>query len=162
MKENQFLGILLLIKQSRANAIRAVNSELINLYWNIGSYISKKIADSSWGNKTVDELADYIRKNNPDLKGFERRSLYRMKQFYETYASASFVIPEVKLIGNVGSAEIVSAARTPIRARKNYVSAALITDSRYIEIYQGASRRHIGRKETPRKFEPHRGGISGC
>lgn len=41
--EKQFTDIIQLIKQSRINAIKAVNAELINLYWNIGEYISKKI-----------------------------------------------------------------------------------------------------------------------
>lgn len=47
--DNRFEDIIRLIKQSRTNAIRAVNAELINLYWNIGEYISKKIKQSEWG-----------------------------------------------------------------------------------------------------------------
>ena len=39
--DKRFFDIIQLIKQSRANALKAVNSELINLYWNIGEYISK-------------------------------------------------------------------------------------------------------------------------
>jgi hypothetical protein len=64
---------------------------MINLYWNVGAYIKKQLASAGWGEKTVDELADFIQKNHPDLKGFNRRGLYRMKQFYETYSSMSFV-----------------------------------------------------------------------
>ena len=41
--EKQFKDIIQLIKQSRENAIRSVNAELINLYWNIGAYITNKI-----------------------------------------------------------------------------------------------------------------------
>lgn len=44
--DNRFTDIIQLIKQSRTNAIKAVNTELINLYWNIGEYISKKIEQS--------------------------------------------------------------------------------------------------------------------
>lgn len=91
MLENQFADIVQLIKQSRANAIKAVNTELINLYWNVGEYINKQLASARWGEKTVDELANFIQKNYPELKGFNRRGLYRMKQFYETYAFTSFV-----------------------------------------------------------------------
>ncbi|MFL9485374.1 YhcG family protein [Chitinophagaceae bacterium LWZ2-11] len=79
------------MKQSRANALKAVNVELINLYWNIGGYISQRVENSSWGEKTVEELAIFIQKNNPELKGFNRRGLYRMKQFYETYVSSPIV-----------------------------------------------------------------------
>lgn len=89
--ENDFLNIIALIKQSRANAIKSVNAELINLYWNIGSYITLQLTNTKWGEKTVDELAHFISKKHPDLKGFNRRGLYRMKQFYESYANTSMV-----------------------------------------------------------------------
>jgi len=55
--ENRFTDIIQLIKKSRINAIRAVNAELINLYWNIGEYISRKIEQSEWGDSVVTELA---------------------------------------------------------------------------------------------------------
>ena len=83
--EQRFTDIIQLIKQSRNNAIKAVNTELINLYWNIGAYIKQKLSVAEWGDKTVEELANFIQKNNPELKGFNRRGLYRMIQFYETY-----------------------------------------------------------------------------
>ncbi|GGG59340.1 PDDEXK nuclease domain-containing protein [Epilithonimonas arachidiradicis] len=89
--EQRFAGIIDLIKESRNNAIKSVNKELINLYWNVGGYIRQKLSASEWGDKTVDELAIYIKNNNPELKGFDRRGLYRMMQFYETYASQSIV-----------------------------------------------------------------------
>lgn len=87
----QFSEIIALIKLSRGNAIKAVNVELINLYWNVGAYITHQLAKANWGEKTVSELADYIQKNHPELKGFNRRGLYRMKQFYETYNGRPFV-----------------------------------------------------------------------
>ncbi len=71
--EIQFSTIVQLIQQARGNAYKAVNSELINLYWQVGEYISKKVADASWGDKTVEQLAEFIQKNNPDLKGYNRR-----------------------------------------------------------------------------------------
>src|SRR5690606_3374602 len=87
----QFSEIIFLIKQARGNAIKAVNIELINLYWNVGAYITYQLTIANWGEKTVTELADYVQKNHPELKGFNRRGLYRMKQFYETYSGRSFV-----------------------------------------------------------------------
>lgn len=47
-----FEDILGLIKQSRANAIRAINAELINLYWNVGTYINQKMSAATLGDKT--------------------------------------------------------------------------------------------------------------
>ncbi|MBN8880595.1 PDDEXK nuclease domain-containing protein [Chitinophaga sp. 212800010-3] len=89
--DNRFEDIVRLIKQSRANAIRVVNAELISLYWNVGAYIKQKLSAAEWGDKTVEELAIFIQKNNPELKGFNRSGLYRMVQFFETYVSSQFV-----------------------------------------------------------------------
>lgn len=83
--DNRFTDIIQLIKQSRTNAIKAVNAELINLYWNIGKYISNKIELSEWGDSVVTELAKFIQAHEPEIKGFSDKNLWRMKQFYETY-----------------------------------------------------------------------------
>lgn len=89
MSQDQFSEITTLIQQARSSALRAVNTELINLYWQVGEYISRRIANASWGEKTVDELAGYLKRNHPELKGFNRRGLYRMKQFYDTYSTSA-------------------------------------------------------------------------
>lgn len=83
--DKRFTDIIHLIKQSRTNAIKAVNAELINLYWNIGEYISNKIEKSEWGDSVVTELAKHIQQNEPSIKGFSDKNIWRMKQFYETY-----------------------------------------------------------------------------
>jgi predicted nuclease of restriction endonuclease-like (RecB) superfamily len=88
----EFTGIVRLIKRSQQRAVQAVNTALITLYWNVGKYISHRIETSAWGEKTVSTLADYIRENEPALKGFDRRGLYRMKQFYDTYAHLSAIV----------------------------------------------------------------------
>ncbi|MBW7674247.1 PDDEXK nuclease domain-containing protein [Chryseobacterium chendengshani] len=83
--DKRFTDIIELIKISRDNAIKTVNAELINLYWNIGEYISKKVELSEWGQSVVKELSQYIQTNEPDIKGFSDKNLWRMKQFYDTY-----------------------------------------------------------------------------
>ena len=83
--DNRFKEIIKLIEQSRSNAIRAVNRELINLYWLIGENVSNKIDSSEWGDSVVTELANYIKTIEPNLKGFSDKNIWRMKQFYETY-----------------------------------------------------------------------------
>lgn len=85
MIQEQFTDIIQLIKQSRSNAITAVNTEMINLYWNIGQYIHNRIETEEWGKSVVKELADFLQKSELDLKGFSDKNLWRMKQFYETY-----------------------------------------------------------------------------
>ena len=83
--KEQFTEVINLIQNARRNAVKSVNKVLIELYWEVGEYISNKIAVEEWGAGTVDNLADYIHRKLPEVKGFTRRSLYRMKQFYETY-----------------------------------------------------------------------------
>jgi hypothetical protein len=117
--EVQFLAVVQLIKQSRNSAIRAVNTELINLYWNIGAYINQQLASANWGDKTVVELAKYIDENYPDLKGFNRRGLYRMRQFYETYAFSPIVSPVATQLQNSDNQlnEFVPPAATQIEMK---------------------------------------------
>lgn len=88
---NSFEKICLLIEERRARAYQAVNSENILLNWEIGAYLSDKIVTSSWGKKTISNLADYIKQKFPFLKGFDRQALYRMAQFFQIYSSDEFV-----------------------------------------------------------------------
>ncbi len=88
--DKQFIEIAGFIQQVKQLAINAVNKELINLYWNVGAYIADKLTMAQWGDKTIDELADFIQKEYQDLKGFIRRDLYRMCQFFETYRETAF------------------------------------------------------------------------
>ncbi|SHG79114.1 PDDEXK nuclease domain-containing protein [Flavobacterium aquidurense] len=81
----QFNDIIQLIKQSRSKAIAAVNTEMINLYWNIGQYIHNRLETAEWGKSVVKELANFLQRSEPDLKGFSDKNLWRMKQFYQTY-----------------------------------------------------------------------------
>lgn len=83
--EHRFQDIIQFINQSRNKALKAVNAELINLYWNIGEYISNKLEIAEWVESVVVELAKYIQQNEPNLKGFSDKNLWRMKQFFETY-----------------------------------------------------------------------------
>ncbi len=87
----QFAEILALIKTAQNYVIATSNQELIKLYWSIGKYISERLKTSDWGQKTIEQLATFIQTQEPGIKGFERRNLYRMRQFYETYPDAEIV-----------------------------------------------------------------------
>ncbi|PKM62069.1 MAG: hypothetical protein CVU99_01035 [Firmicutes bacterium HGW-Firmicutes-4] len=97
-----FMSVVNLIQEARDNAFRKVNEELILLYWNVGNYVSEQLQSQKWGSSYVDELAAFIAENCPELKGFNRRVLYRMKQFYETYKGSEFVSPLVTQISWTG------------------------------------------------------------
>ncbi len=74
-----------LIREARARSFRAVNTELISLYWNVGRYISLKIKSDGWGKSTVQSLAGFIHRKEPHATGFSAQNLWRMRQFYEEY-----------------------------------------------------------------------------
>jgi len=109
---NRFTDIIQLIKHSRTNAIRAVNAELINLYWNIGEYISKKIEQAEWGDSVVTELAKHIQQNKPEIKGFSDKNIWRMKQFFETHRDFPKLSPVVREISWTHNMLIFSRCKT--------------------------------------------------
>lgn len=94
--EQNFEDIINLIQSSRNKAYHAVNTVLIDLYWHIGEYISKKIELSEWGEGVVEQLASYISRTQPGVRGFTRPNLFRMKQFYETYHNDPIVSSVVR------------------------------------------------------------------
>ncbi|QEK52348.1 DUF1016 domain-containing protein [Pedobacter aquae] len=108
----QFSEIVQLIRQSRNNALKAVNTELINLYWNIGAYIAKQIDNANWGQSVVKELADFIAHKEPELKGFSDKNLWRMKQFYEAYKDFPKLSPLVREISWTNNLIILSRTKT--------------------------------------------------
>ena len=64
-----FEEVLSLIDAARTRALAAVNTALIDLYWQIGEYISRKIAAEGWGKGTVEALAEYIQRRQPGMTG---------------------------------------------------------------------------------------------
>ena len=88
-----FLEITALIEAAQRKAFQAVNIALIELYWQIGEMLSRKIESAEWGDGVVDELAQHIARTYPGMRGFTRRNLYRMRQFYETYREDEIVSP---------------------------------------------------------------------
>ena len=126
--DKRFADIIQLIKQSHTNAIRAVNAELNNLYWNIGAYINKKIEQAEWGDSVVTELAKYIQQNEPYVKGFSDKNIWRMKQFYETYKDFPKLSPVVREISWTHNLIILSRAKT-LEEREFYIN--LVKQEKY-------------------------------
>lgn len=82
---DKFDEVLDLIESARRRAYQLINTELVSLYWQLGEYISKKIERAEWGDGVVDELAAAIAKRYPGMRGYTRRNLFRMRQFFEAY-----------------------------------------------------------------------------
>ena len=85
--ETSFAEVVSLIEQARRRAYQAVNTELVGLYWQIGQYISGKLAAAVWGEGVVDRLAQHLARTMPGQRGFTRRNLFRMRQFSKRTAA---------------------------------------------------------------------------
>ncbi|MGN1247874.1 MAG: DUF1016 N-terminal domain-containing protein, partial [Paludibacteraceae bacterium] len=76
-------------------------------------FISNKLSTAQWGDGVVEQLALHIEQNAPDLKGFSKKNLWRMKQFYETYApKAQFVSALLRQISWTNNLLIISRCHT--------------------------------------------------
>ena len=144
-----FKTIISIIENAKGRALRAVNAELINMYWEVGEYLSKLCAQSSFGDKVIDEVANYISRSAPEIKGFNRRGLYRMRQFYETYKNDEFVSALLTQISWTNHLLIMSKSKSKeerdfyiaLAAKEHYSKRELERqlDSAYYERYMLSS-----------------------
>ena len=113
IKNNEdFSEIISIIETAKMRALKAVNTELITMYYEIGKYLSELCSNSKFGDKVINDVEMYISKNNPTIKGFNRRGLYRMKQFYELYKDDELVTPLVTQISWTNHLIIMSGCKT--------------------------------------------------
>ncbi len=103
IKASEYLRLLKEIKERIHNAqyaaLRAVNKELINLYWDIGRMIMERQEGKTWGKSVVERLADDLKSEFPGIKGFSTSNLWRMKLLFEAYAKNEKLAPMAREIG---------------------------------------------------------------
>lgn len=116
--EKQFEFVNSLIERHRSAAVTAVNTEALQMNWEIGQFISLQLSTARWGTNVVGELADYLKRQKPKRRGFGKRHLYNMVKFYETYSSDSFrmVISDLRLPEFVQSA--IAQIDLPLKSDK--------------------------------------------
>jgi predicted nuclease of restriction endonuclease-like (RecB) superfamily len=122
--EAGFAEVAGLIAAARQRAFQAVNTSLIDLYWQVGQYISQKIEAAEWGAGTVERLARYIAHSQPGQRGFSRPNLFRMKQFYETYRDEQIVSPLVRQLPWTHNLIILGQSKRP-EEREFYLRMAV-------------------------------------
>ena len=143
--KDDYPEIIDIIKSARERAYRKVNEELILMYRQIGKYLSEKTQEAAYGDAYIQGLADFFEKEYPELKGFTRRGLYRMKQFYELYKDDEKVSPLVTQLSWTNHLQIMSACKSKeerhfyielcIKERYSKRELARQIDSGYYEIY---------------------------
>lgn len=89
--ETQFEFVNSLIERYRSSAIAMVNTTALQMYWEIGQYISLQLKSARWGTKVVGDLADYLKRQNPRRRGLSKRNLYNMVKFYDVYSRPIFI-----------------------------------------------------------------------
>jgi hypothetical protein len=141
--EASFAEVVSLIQQARQSAFQAVNTELVGLYCQVGEYISRKLETAEWGDGVVDELARYIQRYHPNLRGFTRASLFRMRQLFEIYCGDKKVAPLVRQLSWSHHLIILGQCKRP-EEREFYMRLA---------IREGWGKRELARQLRTALFE---------
>lgn len=82
------------IARARQKASLALNASLMELYWQLGMDMVKKEQRAGWGTGFIDRLSRDLSREFPDMRGFSRRNLYAIRQWYLFYAVDSAIVPQ--------------------------------------------------------------------
>jgi len=122
--DSRFAEVIALIEVARAHGYQAVNTVLVKHYWELGAYISRKIASAEWGDGVVKELAADLARRYPGIRGYTRPNLFRMRQFYEAYRVNRKVSALLRQLPWTHHLLILAQAK-PVEAREFYILAAI-------------------------------------
>lgn len=87
------------VRSAQYAALKAVNIELVGLYWDIGRMIIERQVGATWGKAIVQQLAEDLQREFPGVGGFSASNLWRMKAFFESYQGIEKLAPLVREIG---------------------------------------------------------------
>ncbi|MFJ2540232.1 YhcG family protein [Pseudomonas sp. NPDC087614] len=121
---DRFNEVLALINSARHQAMQTVNTQLIELYWQVGAHISRKIERAEWGDSVVGQLAEHLALTQPGLRGFTRSNLFRMRQFYEIYRGEEKVAPLARQLSWSHNVIIFGQSKRP-EEREFYLKMAV-------------------------------------
>ena len=83
--QEHFEEVRQLIRYGQRIALQAAYTEQLKVYWQVGAYVYHRLQSAIWGEQVVNQLAEWLKEKDPTLKQFDRRSLYRMREFYLTW-----------------------------------------------------------------------------
>ena len=86
------------VRAAQYDALKAVNMELVALYWDIGGLIAQRQKDLGWGKSVVEMLSRDLRREFPGMSGFSVQNLWYMRQFFPAYTGKSKLQP---LVGEI-------------------------------------------------------------
>jgi len=111
------------IYKAQYDALKSVNRELTNLYWDIGKSIVAKQEKLGWGKAIVETLAQDLQKEFPGMQGFSCANLWRMRNFYLSYRLNGKLAPLVREISWTKNVIIMERCKDDIR-REFYIKMA--------------------------------------
>jgi hypothetical protein len=97
--KDDFESVYNIISTHRNRVVKQINGESLMMAWEVGGFISGKLKTAAWGSGVVRQLAEYIHTQDPTVRGWGYRTIYRMVKFYEAYSSPEFI----ELVGKVNS-----------------------------------------------------------
>ena len=112
VQNNEFSKIVEMIESRKNNAYQKVNEELILLYLDVGKFLFDLQQVSNFGDKITEKAADFMSKNYPDIKGFKKRNIERMIQFYKAYKDDEFATPLVTQLSWTNNLLILSGTKS--------------------------------------------------
>jgi predicted nuclease of restriction endonuclease-like (RecB) superfamily len=142
-QSGDFEHVVKLIEDTHKKIVRSANTELIDLYQQIGKIVSEKARNGGWGKSVVAELAEYISKHYGSPRGFSAQNIWRMKQFYETYKDNEILSTLLRELSWSNNLLIMSRTDTDEK-RAFYIKLAI--DEKY-------SFRELDRQITAMRYE---------
>ena len=112
MLDTSFNKIIELIEIRKNNAYKKVNEEMILLYLDVGKYLYELQQNSKFGDKITLKAADFMKNNYPNIKGFTKRNIERMIQFYKIYKDDEIATPLVTQISWTNNLLIISGSKS--------------------------------------------------
>jgi predicted nuclease of restriction endonuclease-like (RecB) superfamily len=141
--KKEFSEVLNKIQETRKKVFNHINTALIDLYWQIGQFISYRVKTETWGKGVVKELALFINQQDSEIKGFSDKNLWRMKQFFETYQEDSKLLSMVRELAWTHNTIIFSRCKS-VEEREYYLKMC---------IKEGYSSRELERQINSSHFE---------
>jgi predicted nuclease of restriction endonuclease-like (RecB) superfamily len=108
------------VRSAQYEALKAVNTELVGLYWDIGRMIAERRKTEGWGKSVVQRLSADLQREFPGVGGFSASNLWRMKGFFETYQGLEKLAPLVREIGWSHNIAIMERCSDPLE-REFYI-----------------------------------------
>jgi len=102
------------IRSAQYEALKAVNKELVGLYWDIGRMIAERQQKFGWGKAVVENLSTDLRQEFPGVAGFSVQNLWYMRQFYLEYNGHEKLQPLVGEIAWSHNLVIMSKCKDPL------------------------------------------------